>query len=225
MKRMRLGLLLGRHGDHAKAREQYLAAAASAETLHAKDVLMVYLLGAGTESLALDDAPAAIDQYRRCADVARELGKPGEEVLQRARAGLGRALVAAQQDAEAITELEWALPRLEIQAVPPAGLGITRFALAEALWRRNGSNDRARARVRARDRRPRIRGGSESGGEGFGCVPSDQGQGDRRGDCTHRPLGIDAPVTVSIAVTHTSSWCDAARRSLIAAASSPSAGT
>ncbi len=149
LKRMKLGLLLARHGDHAKARAQYLAAAASAETLHAEDTLMVYLLGAGTESLALDDAPAAIDQYRRSADVARELGKPGDEIRLRARAGLGRALAAAQQDAEAITELEWALPRLESQAVPPAGLGISRFALAEALWRRNGPNDRVRARVLA----------------------------------------------------------------------------
>jgi hypothetical protein len=113
LKRMKLGRLLAWHGDHAKARAQYLAAAASAEALHAKDVLMGYLIFAGAESLALDDAPAAIDQYRRGAEVAGELGKPGEEVRLFARAGLGRALAAAQQDAEAITELEWALPRLE----------------------------------------------------------------------------------------------------------------
>jgi serine/threonine protein kinase/predicted negative regulator of RcsB-dependent stress response len=148
LKRMKLGQLLARHGDHAKARAQFLAAAASAETLHAKDALMYYLLLAATESLALDDAPAAIDQYRRCADVARELGKPGEEVRLLARAGLGRALAAEQQDAEAIPELEWALPRLESLPVP-RGVGTTRFALAEALWRRNGGYDRARARLLA----------------------------------------------------------------------------
>ena len=113
---------------------------------------MYYLFAAGAESLALDDAPAAIDEYRRCADIARELGKPGEEVLLLARAGLGRALAAAQQDAEAIAELEWALPRLESLAVP-RGVGNSRFALAEALWRRNGPNDRAHARVLAIDAR------------------------------------------------------------------------
>jgi serine/threonine protein kinase len=148
IRRMALGRVLALHGDHAKARAQYLAAAASSETHHAKDALMVVLLVAGKESLALDDAPAAIDQYRRCADVAGELGKPGEEVRLLARAGLGRALAEAQQDAEAIAELEWALPRLESLPVPRA-LGTTRFALAEALWRRNGSNDRARARLLA----------------------------------------------------------------------------
>lgn len=147
-RRMSLGRVLALHGDHAKARAQYLAAAASSETHHAKDALMYGLLVAGKESLALDDAPAAIDQYRRCADVARELGKPGEEVRLLARAGLGRALAEAQQDAEAIAELEWALPRLESLPVPRA-LGTTRFALAEALWRRNGRNDRARARLLA----------------------------------------------------------------------------
>lgn len=147
-KRMKLGRLLARHGDHAKARAQYLAAAASAETLHAKDALMYYLLTAGEESLALDDASAAVDQFRRCAEVAGELGKPGEEVRLFARAGLGRALAAAQQDAEAITELEWAQPRLESLPVPRE-VGVARFALAEALWRRNGRNDRARARLLA----------------------------------------------------------------------------
>jgi hypothetical protein len=91
------------HGDHAKARAQFLAAAASAATLHAKDALMYYLLVAGKESLALDDAPAAIDQYRRCAE---------------------------------------SLP-------VPRGVGTTRFALAETLWRRNGGYDRARARLLA----------------------------------------------------------------------------
>jgi hypothetical protein len=146
--RMDLGRVLALHGDHAKARAQYLAAAASAERNHGKNALMYGLLVAGKESLALDDAPAAIDQYRRCAEVARELGKPGEEVRLLARAGLGRALAAAQQDAEAFTELEWALPRLESLPVP-RGVGTTRFALAEALWRRNGRNDRARARVLA----------------------------------------------------------------------------
>jgi len=148
LRRMKLGRVLSLHGDHAKARAQYLAAAASYETHHAKDALMVVLLVAGKESLALDEAPAAIDQYRHCAEVARELDKPGEEVRLLARAGLGRALAAAQQDAEAITELEWALPRLE--SLPePHGVGATRFALAEALWRRNGRNDRARAHVLA----------------------------------------------------------------------------
>ena len=147
-RRMDLGRVLALHGDHAKARAQYLAAAASAERNHAKNALMYGLLVAGKESLALDDAPAAIDQYRRCAEVARELGKPGEEVRLSARAGLGRALAAAQQDAEAITELEWALPRLESLPVP-RGVGTARLALAEALWRRNGRNDRARARVLA----------------------------------------------------------------------------
>lgn len=148
LRRMSLGRVLALHGDHAKARAQYLAAAASSETHHAKDALMYGLLVAGKESLVLGDAPAAIDQYRRCADVARELGKPGEEVRLLARAGLGRALAEAQQDAEAIAELEWALPRLESLPVPRA-VGTTRFALAEALWRRNGRNDRARARLLA----------------------------------------------------------------------------
>jgi serine/threonine protein kinase/tetratricopeptide (TPR) repeat protein len=148
LRRLRLGMSLALHGDHAKARAQYLAAAATAETLHAKTMLTAYLLGAGKESLALDDAPAAIDQFRRCAEVAGELGKPGEEVRLYARAGLGRALATAQQDTEAITELEWALPRLESMAIPQR-VGTTRFALAEALWRRNGHNDRARARVLA----------------------------------------------------------------------------
>jgi serine/threonine protein kinase/tetratricopeptide (TPR) repeat protein len=146
--RLKLGRVLAWHGDHAKARAQYLAAAATAETLHANDALMYYLLVAGQESLALDDAPAAIDQYRRCADVAASLGKPGEDVRLYARAGLGRALAAAQQDTAAITELEWALPRLESMPVPQS-VGITRFALAETLWRRNARNDRARARVLA----------------------------------------------------------------------------
>ena len=145
---MSLGQVLAQHGDHTKARAQYLAAAASAERHHGKDALMYGLLMAATESMALDDAPAAIDQYRRCGDVARELGKPAEEVLLVARAGLGRALAAAQQDAEAITELEWVLPRLESQPVP-RGLGTARLALAEALWRRNGRHDRARARLLA----------------------------------------------------------------------------
>ena len=148
VKRLTLARMLGRHGDHAKARAQYLAAAATAETLHANDMLTVYLLGAGTESLALDDAPAAIDQYRRGAEVAGELGKPGDEVRLIARAGLGRALAAAQQDTEAITELEWALPRLESMPVPQR-VGTARFALAEALWRRNHASDRERARVLA----------------------------------------------------------------------------
>jgi hypothetical protein len=148
LRRMSLGRVLALHGDHAKARAQYLAAAASAERHHAKDALMYGLLAAGQESLALDDAPAAIDQYRRCADVARELGKPAEEVRLFARVGLGRALAAAQQDAEAISELEWVLPRLESLPVP-RGLGTTRFALAEVLWRRNGRYDRARARLLA----------------------------------------------------------------------------
>ena len=148
LRRLDLGRVLALHGDHAKARAQYLAAVASSEAHHGKDALMYGLLVAGKESLALDDAPAAIDQYRRCADVARELGKPGEEVRLLARAGLGRALAAAEQDAEAITELEWALPRLETLPVP-RGVGATRFALAEALWRRNGRNDRARARLLA----------------------------------------------------------------------------
>jgi eukaryotic-like serine/threonine-protein kinase len=145
VRRMDLGRVLALHGDHAKARAQYLAAAATAETNHANDALMYGLLGAGKESLALDDAPAAVEQYRRCAEVARVLGKSGEDVRLSARAGLGRALAAAQKDAEAITELEWALPRLESLPVP-RGVGTTRFALAEALWRRNGRNDRARAR-------------------------------------------------------------------------------
>jgi eukaryotic-like serine/threonine-protein kinase len=148
LRRMSLGRVLALHGDHAKARAQYLAAVASAEKRQAKDALMYGLLVAGKESLALDDAPAAIDQYRRCAEVARELGKPGEEVRLLARAGLGRALAAAQQDAEAITELEWALPRLESLPVP-RGVATARFALAEALWRRNGRHDRARARLLA----------------------------------------------------------------------------
>jgi serine/threonine protein kinase/predicted negative regulator of RcsB-dependent stress response len=148
LRRMALGRVLALHGDHAKARVQYLAAAASAEKRHAKDGLMYGLLVAGKESLALDDVPAAIDQYRRSADIARGLGKSGEEVRLVARSGLGRALAAAQQDAEAITELEWALPRLESLPVP-RGVSTTRFALAEALWRRNGRNDRARARVLA----------------------------------------------------------------------------
>ena len=148
LKRMSLGQVLAQHGDHAKARAQYLAAVAIAETLHAKDALMVYLAVAGKESLTLGDAPAAIDQFRRSADIARELGKPGEEVRLLARAGLGRALAAAKQDEEAITELEWALPRLESLPVP-RGVGTVRFALAEALWRRNGRNDRARARLLA----------------------------------------------------------------------------
>ena len=39
--------------------------------------------------------PAAIDQYRRCAELARELGKPAEEVRLFARVGLGRSLAAA----------------------------------------------------------------------------------------------------------------------------------
>ena len=146
LRRMALGRALGLHGDHAKAREQYLAAA-SGKSQQANDALMYGLLGAGKESLALDDAPGAIDQFRRSADIARAVGKPGEEVLLVARAGLGRALAAAHED-EAITELEWALPRLESLPVP-RGVGTVRFALAEALWRRNGRNDRARARVLA----------------------------------------------------------------------------
>ncbi len=148
LRRMALGRVLALHGEHAKARAQYLTAAASAEKNHAKDALMYGLLVAGKESLALDDAPAAIDQYRRCAEVARELGKAGEEVRLIARAGLGRALAAQQQDGEAITELEWALPRLESLPVP-RGVGTVRFALAEVLWRRNGRHDRARARLLA----------------------------------------------------------------------------
>jgi serine/threonine protein kinase/predicted negative regulator of RcsB-dependent stress response len=148
LRRMTLGRVLALHGDHAKARAQYLAAVASAEKRQAKDGLMYGLLVAGKESLALDDAPAAIDQFRRSADIARELGKSGEEVRLVARAGLGRALAAAQQDTEAITELEWAVPRLESLPVP-RGLSTTRFALAEALWRRNGRYDRPRARLLA----------------------------------------------------------------------------
>ena len=99
------------------------------------------LLVAGKESLA-----------RRCAGGNRtvsslcrrraQLGKPGDKVRLLARV----AVVAAQQDAEAITELEWALPRLEparpARSAPPV-------ALTEALWRRNGHNDQARARVLA----------------------------------------------------------------------------
>ena len=148
LRRMALAQVLALHGDHAKARAQYLAAAASYETHDAKDALVYGLCLAGKESQALEDVPAAIDQYRRCVDVARELGKPAEEIGLVARAGLGRALAAAQQDAEALTELEWALPRLESLPVP-RGLGTTRLALAEALWRRNGRNDRARARLLA----------------------------------------------------------------------------
>ena len=192
-KRVKLGRLLARHGDHTKARAQYLAAAASVETLHAKDALMYYLLAAAGESEALDDA-AAIDQYRRSADVARgdrqaRRGRSsGRTRRARSRARCGAAGCGGDHPARvgATAPREHARPSVGRHHPVRARRG----AVASQWPQRSG------ARACARNRRPRIRGRTESGGEGLGCVPSDPCQRDRRGDCTHRQLGIDAPVTV-----------------------------
>jgi len=147
--RFMLAQALKLRGDHAGARKQDVAAAAIFEAQHDEHGLGLALLAAGAESMEIDDAPAAIEQLRRAAMVADKLGSDGEQTRLIARAGLGRALAAAHQDAEAIVELEWALHRLE--ALPPPRNQVSRvqFALAEALWRRNGSHDREYARLLA----------------------------------------------------------------------------
>jgi tetratricopeptide (TPR) repeat protein len=142
-----LGRALELRGERRRARDEYLAAAAIYEARGVKTDLAEAADAAALQSLELGDAPHAIAQYRRSIDAAASLGKPGELQWTYARAGLGRALGAAHHDADAITELVWALPRIEIVSPPRHRfIAIARLALAEALWRRAGRGDRDRAR-------------------------------------------------------------------------------
>src|SRR5262249_15871236 len=65
-----------------------------------------------------------------------------------------RALAAAKRDREAIVELEWVLPQLEVKPKDPLSpLPRARLALADALWRRAHEDDRVQARILAKKAR------------------------------------------------------------------------
>ncbi|MBA2542464.1 MAG: protein kinase, partial [Deltaproteobacteria bacterium] len=99
------------------------------------------------QALELGDHDAAMAGFGRSVELAATQGKAGEEQQVFSRAGLGRSLLATGQIAPAIVELEWALPRLEVlQPARPSSLASIRIALAQALWERNGSSDRVRAK-------------------------------------------------------------------------------
>lgn len=111
----------------------------------------------GRAMLGLGDAAGAASSYRASATLAGELADPELELY--ARYGLGRALavVGGSANAEAIDQLEWALPRLEAMTPPPANLiGMSHAGLADALWRRNGPGDRARALTAAQTARGEL---------------------------------------------------------------------
>ncbi len=136
--------------EYAAARESYLRAVAIFEKLGMLKQAPGAIEGAGRTSQELRDWPAAIAHYRRAAEIYRSIDGDGVERVVFARSGLGRALLEHGEQAPAIAELEWALPRLEtLKVVPRNSLAGARISLADALWRRNGRGDRARARVLA----------------------------------------------------------------------------
>jgi tetratricopeptide (TPR) repeat protein len=102
---------------------------------------------AGRASLELDDHATAVRLLARSVVLAG--ADPAQHLS--SRTTLGRAYAGAGQHAEAIRELEWAIPKLEALE-PPSWtlLAAARFAFANALWRRGASGDRDRAREHAR---------------------------------------------------------------------------
>ena len=135
--------------DAANARRAYLELAKLHASMSNADRQANALTAAGRLALDLGEYRVAITYFEQAHTLAQALS--GTDPLAAARAGLGRALVGDGQLEKGITELEWALPRLEVMDDPPRDtLARTRLALADALWRRGSANDRERARVTAR---------------------------------------------------------------------------
>jgi tetratricopeptide (TPR) repeat protein len=134
--------------DFAAARDDYARGAAVRERHGDRIQAAAWFELAGLCSIELRDFAGAVGWLRHSIELATGTDAPAREQLAFSRAGLGRALVGAGSIPEAVVELEWALPRLDALD-PPANVGTSHLALAEALWRRNRKDDRDRARAAA----------------------------------------------------------------------------
>jgi tetratricopeptide (TPR) repeat protein len=130
------------------ARDEYERASKTYERLGRAADRAAALEGAARAAYELGDLAAAVALLRTCVAVSEKLDASGDEQRTWARYALGRALGASGSIDEAMTELDWALPRIEAFDPPQRnGLGGVRFALAQTLWQRGKPGDRERARA------------------------------------------------------------------------------
>jgi tetratricopeptide (TPR) repeat protein len=132
-------------GEHwADAREQHVRAAEMFERVNRPiDAAFTFEI-AGRDSIDLEEYPRAIQFFERSLALAK--GNPDQ--LMFSRSGLGRAFAESGKHLEAITLLEAVIPELEGKKTQNV-LATSRFALAQALWKRAAPGDRDRAREQA----------------------------------------------------------------------------
>jgi tetratricopeptide (TPR) repeat protein len=140
---------------HSKLGEEQEALALLRRALVAREALFgpthpevsETLVNLGEVELRLHHPGEAVEAFRRSAQIdAAAFGENSSEAAE-SLTGLGKALVEADRCEEARPLLERALAVREASHAPLAQLGETRFALAQALWTRDGPRAIALARA------------------------------------------------------------------------------
>ena len=135
--------------EYALARDAYIVASEVYEKANVRDEAAITYELAGRAELELKQYDAALALFRKSAELAKAVDPKSEQYVM-SRQGIGRVLVELGSVDDAISELEWVLPRLESRTPPPRNtIGATRLALADILWRRARPGDRERAKASA----------------------------------------------------------------------------
>jgi tetratricopeptide (TPR) repeat protein len=141
---MNLGGILLLAGKHDEAGPHLERAVTTLEQALGPDHPLVgrALTMRGDWELEIGEVAVALASYQRSLDVRRKALGPDHADLSLSHLGLGKALLAAKRDREAVRELERAVELLiGGDGSDPIDRGLARFALAQALAR---SGDRAR---------------------------------------------------------------------------------